>query len=512
MSLAGRKARVNKYSIALCVITACICAVLAAPVPAGAAWSNDPDNPVMVNDAYLTNNCRPQAVAAGGGSFIVVWSVKGPIEALLAQKFDKNGDPVWPDTVGVFGDYNYFNEAVTDGHGGVVVSWTDGDDFYCQRVDSNGNVLWGTNGVRVLENTDEAWLAPDGDGGAYLFDYDNAVVVRVDSDGNLAWDPVKVSENGISATKIVADGEGGAIMVWEEGSYQVAVQRVDENGNLLWNNGEPLHVAENGYCPRIAATGDGSAVVTWIDDETYPNGLLAQKIDADGNLVWDEGGVLISEDVNDDSYPEPAADGEGGAFIVFDDYSGLYAVHCGQDGSFGDTMHFISDTFEWVHNHPRHTIEDGSGGVITAWFDTDDNLYIQRLDKNCEPVWEEGGVLLASYTGATYGPRVALSLDKNKGGGVAVIWVGYPGGGKVADKNIYMQYIGLDGTLGRFFPGNAEEAEEDYSQYIGKKKDKNDRYDCFIGTAATGQGGSLGAMVAALIAAGATLLRTRRNG
>lgn len=506
--------------VACLIAVACVWAVLVTPGTAGAAWSDDADNPIMVNDLYYTDNCRPQAVADGRGGVIVVWHVFEPVEGIFAQKYNKYGNPTW--TTSVYGDYAYFTEAVTDGRGGVIVSWTDGSDFYCQRVDKDGNIQWGNNGILVLEDTDEAWLAPDGSGGAYLFDYDNAVVARVASDGSLAWDePVQVSDQSIWANKIVYDRKGGAIMVWKEQVWDeeagdggdwvdaVMVQRVDANGELLWNSGAPLLVAKNGDCPRITATGEGGAIVTWIGDDDC---LYGQKIEADGEMAWDEDGVFVDDLILGGSYPEPASDGEGGAFVPYGRLNEGYVAHILNDGITINYTRFTED-YGWVHNHPRHTVEDGNGGVITAWFeetDGGDNLLIQRFDKNLVPLWDEGGTVLAYDTPARYGPRVALSLDSNKGGGVAVAWVA-DRITKAIDKDVYIQYIGLDGTLGKFTPGREEEAEEDYSEYIKSKEDSDGRNECFIGAAATGQGSGLAAMLAALIVAGASLIRRRRD-
>ena len=61
---------------------------------------------------------------------------------------------------------------VADGHGGVIVAFTDdrngSRDIYAQRFDRNGNEVWTTNGVPVCTDPaaqDEASLCSDGNGG-----------------------------------------------------------------------------------------------------------------------------------------------------------------------------------------------------------------------------------------------------------------------------------------------------------------------------------------------------------
>ena len=67
-------------------------------------------------------------------------------------------------------------QIVSDGSGGAIVTWEDlrfgGDwDIYAQRVDSNGNTLWVTDGVSLCVDSNDQVnprIAPDGYWGAIV--------------------------------------------------------------------------------------------------------------------------------------------------------------------------------------------------------------------------------------------------------------------------------------------------------------------------------------------------------
>lgn len=103
---------------------------------------------------------RPLVVASTAGTAIVVWlDARSGTGQLYAQRLDANGQPQWggivPDGIAlcdnVISQTNH--QVASDGAGGVIVVWEDHRgatvDIYAQRVDVNGNRLWGFNGVPV---------------------------------------------------------------------------------------------------------------------------------------------------------------------------------------------------------------------------------------------------------------------------------------------------------------------------------------------------------------------------
>jgi len=41
------------------------------------------------------------------------------------------------------------NSIAYDGYGGIVVAWGESRRSYVRRIDAEGNLLWGTKGIRL---------------------------------------------------------------------------------------------------------------------------------------------------------------------------------------------------------------------------------------------------------------------------------------------------------------------------------------------------------------------------
>jgi hypothetical protein len=120
----------------------------------------------------------------------------------------------------------------------------------------------------------------------------------------LLYDP---PDNIIYAARLMAvpDGTGGAIAAWMDNrtgtGYGVYAQRVDTDGNLMWGpegiavTGDVME-AHNSYNIAMVADGEGGAVITWNELISDPHTLRAQRLDANGNKQWAAGGVVVDTD------------------------------------------------------------------------------------------------------------------------------------------------------------------------------------------------------------------------
>ena len=199
-------------------------------------------------------------------------------------------------------------QITTDGAGGAVISWNDGRNatcnIYAQEMDSGGNPKWTANGVAVcqvaVEQLQAYPITSDGSGGAIVTwqdkrsgDY-NVYAQRMGSDGNTRWttngvDICKVAGKDAQLPQITADGFGGAIIVWQDDrrteilSYQdIYAQRVDSSGNTRWTtDGAVVRGAptwDMAAFPRITTDGSGGAIITWDDGRSGDDNVYAQRI------------------------------------------------------------------------------------------------------------------------------------------------------------------------------------------------------------------------------------------
>ena len=135
----SRIARLFSFMLALALII---------PVTAFSQWQG---NPVSI---AANNQVNPTLTTDGSGGSIITWQDKhnGKYE-IFAQRMNSDGNALWT-TNGVpicTQDSNYCPVIVSDGSGGAIIAWQSyrgsaTADIYAQRVNSSGVVQWTLNG------------------------------------------------------------------------------------------------------------------------------------------------------------------------------------------------------------------------------------------------------------------------------------------------------------------------------------------------------------------------------
>ena len=127
---------------------------------------------------------------------------------------------------------------------------------------------------------------------------------------------------------VCSNGKGGAYMVWRDyrdnsGIFEgdIYAQQIDFSGSMLWAaDGIVINNAANGqFRPKIVSDDAGGAIIVWAKNGGgfYGYDLYAQRIDANGNLLWNSNGVEVAVSNATDSFHEIIPDGEGGVIIVW---------------------------------------------------------------------------------------------------------------------------------------------------------------------------------------------------
>ena len=129
-------------------------------------------------------------------------------------------------------------------------------------------------------------------------------------------------------TGVIAS-DGTMIMAWSDTRNSIRdiyAQKIDSDGNFLWNQDGEVVVDVDGRQedPLLVPDNDGGVYVIWRDyrDENYYGDIYAQHIDSNGNQLWDVGGVPLSNQTGEQSSHNLCVDGNGGAFAVWVDKNG----------------------------------------------------------------------------------------------------------------------------------------------------------------------------------------------
>ena len=384
-----------------------------------ALWTSNGVN--IVDSLGMGVALRMASDGAGGAIIAWGWGTRG----VRAQRVGANGAIKWAangvevDTVST--RPAMLPEIIADGYGGAIIAYlrnmipTSMYDLYAQRIDSTGTRLWLAGGVPVCTlNTYQYYqeLVSDGAGGAVItwMNGTNNIPVppltisaqRVASSGSVVWtaDGITISAVGL-CPEIVSDGTpGGSIIAWYEGTG-IYAQRVSGYGGQLWTaGGVPIVSGTAQSCVGIVSDGSHGAIIAWSESRSTDFDIYVQRIDGYGNGTWSGGGVPLCTAVGDQGYPRIVPDGAGGAVVVWDDYRsyGLHEMYAQRvavsgaplwtvDGAFLPAQ-VASESFD-TDFIPNSLISDGSGGAIVAWEDQrdiyasgDDDIYAQRIDRN----------------------------------------------------------------------------------------------------------------------------------
>jgi hypothetical protein len=299
--------------------------------------------------------------------------------------------------------------------------------------------------------------------------------------GELLWDPngLPICTEGSSQSTggVVSDGDGGAIIVWQDGrngfypNYDVYAQRVDPNGDILWvADGIPVVIDTNMQnAPCIAANGYGGAIITWADQRNGAfDDIYAQRIDADGDTGWAADGIPICTAAYRQDQQQIASVGGGEAIIVWkDERTGTdFDLYAQKVDYYGDTLWAadgvpVCTTSQW-QMAPR-IISDGAGGAIITWHDYRSEIqweiYAQRIDTAGNALWAADGVPICTIAaGGGYYPRIV----SDGAGGAIIVWEDWRNG---SEGDIYAQRVDANGDT--LWPANglpiceAVEGQED---------------------------------------------------
>lgn len=342
------------------------------------------------------------------------------------QKTDKYGNNQWGaegvDFIsgGVIPSTGDLPESISDGEGGAYVvssSTINGaPQTYIQRILSDGTVAWQTNGIRVSEaygtslTQMKAALAVD-ESFNLVVAYDQAIeydtntfsyvtavrVQKIDKNGNYLWgDGITVSAGDTLGNKqaaIITLDTGEFIVSWMGASSTFKAQKISTEGDLLWNDGQPVDAlnAGDGYGTSFLADDkSGGAYIACV----YC--LKVNKINSDGTTPWGVNGNAVDSSINSfkkgsyDTLSPIATDSDGNVFII-----GAY-----------DSSNIIIDKWDATGTSmwdsvttivPQNTAADGGlSGIVT---DTDDliiawqqpsgyAILTQKISSEGTPMWE----------------------------------------------------------------------------------------------------------------------------
>jgi len=251
------------------------------------------------------------AIASNGDIIVAGWTKSFSLgkSDVWVLRLDENGNIKWQKTYGGNDDDRANTIAITSTGNIIVTGYTKsfglgGSNIWVLKLDPNGNIIWqrtygskwihsdydSANAVAIASNGD---IIVVGETAAFGAGQTDVWVLRLDENGNIKWQKTYGVKRAFDEAQSVAIASNGDIIVvgytnnlWDN-QESVWVLRLDENGNIKWQNGYSVYSASLAYAVSLLPNGD-SIIVGYA--ESYGFGgefdVWVSKIDTNGNIIW----------------------------------------------------------------------------------------------------------------------------------------------------------------------------------------------------------------------------------
>ncbi len=290
------------------VVAACAAVVIAAP--AAAQWTRDGANTAIADSA----NDQVQPIVRtipSGGAYIAWFDNRSGGYDVYLQRVDERGVEQWPHNGVLVADRGFSSTQGwgmdVDANGHALLAFRDdrfpGTRITAAKVAADGTLVWGANGIQVTDGTtsvSQPDIAGTTDGSAVVaWGNDGAVrLQRLDANGVPQWPgDVVLDSASFSVSDLNASDAGAVIIAMTRGfpGPRLNAQKVSADGTILWDANTVSvfdGALQNGNFPTFVPDGAGGAVFGWYG--TGPLQCYVQRVDAAGIEVFPHNGVPAS--------------------------------------------------------------------------------------------------------------------------------------------------------------------------------------------------------------------------
>jgi hypothetical protein len=233
----------------------------------------------------------------------------------------------------------------------------------------------------------------------------NVRLQKLDSQGNMLW-PVNgilisshPSMTWLTDWDMTCDNENHAILTWQDirsgGNNNIVAYRISPSGEFVWGADGIMLSNSSSFdvSPKVTVTNANNVVIAWQSD----NVVIRQKLSPSGEKLWGANGITMSS-TNRYSWPQLMPVGEDDVLMKFFEDSG------------------------------------------PAWAPTR-HILAQRFNSSGQPVWTSNAII--SNAGNVTAWTQILSMQSDGNDGFYVVWPDYRISGTIASA--WLQHINASG-------------------------------------------------------------------
>ena len=251
----------------------------------------------------------------------------------------------------------------------------------------------------------------------------------------------------------VEDLKGGAFIFWEDNKSgfqnEISFIHMDGNGKVSFHPDGKKISDLNGdkVTPAVSQNLPNTAVVVWKDYTKSKNGnLFAQRVYANGNLLWQVKGVQVTPDYPDVIDYSVCSDNSGNVYISYvtkaDEFGSSYKLKLQKikvNGQLQDNIHGNLVNDSPGRKSTSNIIADNEGGAFLFWLENQNNkiiLFAQHIDSTGRELWGKKAIALSNYNQTV----LSYSVKKSDFSAIYLAWQI-----QKSEKKIYHQLLSFTG-------------------------------------------------------------------
>ncbi len=276
-----------------------------------------------------------------------------------------------------------------------------------------------------------------------------------------------------AVVKVVTGPVGDTYIGWfsnDSGNYDVRLQRLDSQGNELWDHNGILisdHPAMTWLTDwDMTVDADNHAILTFQDIRNAGyNNVYAYRIAPDGTFIWGDDGVELSNSTSFDVSPKVCVTSSGNTVITWQSEYVIIMQKITPDGTLlwganGITLS-CANTYSW----PQPLAVDNDE-ILLKFFEDSGPPYsptryilMQRFDTDGNAVWASDTVV--SNTGGISAWTQVFSIVNDNNNGCFIAW--HDDRDSNMDASSFIQHVNSDGSV-EFTVNGVELSTESYRE------------------------------------------------
>ncbi len=257
--------------------------------------------------------------------------------------------------------------------------------------------------------------------------------------------------------KVVTGPTGDTYFGWfsnDSSNYDVRLQRLDSQGNELWDHngilisGHPAMTWLTDWDMTVDA--DNHAILTFQDIRNAGNNnVYAYRIAPDGSFIWGADGLELSNSSAFDVSPKVDVTSNGNIVVTWQADAVVIMQKIAPDGTllwgpFGITLS-CADTYSW----PQPFAVEDDNILLKFFHDTGPiyaptrHCYVQKYDTDGNAIW--AGDTIVSNAGGISAWTQVFNIISDENNGCFISWHDSRGGGTISYP--FVQHVNSDGSV-----------------------------------------------------------------